>query len=141
MKTLFIIILVATISVAAGKIPGFARPDPPEKAFIVTIGPEDRITVGGARLTDEQAEAVLKVFVASTKSPAMVIQIDDIDAPGKRRHHMIAILERIRARSDPFNFRVVYSPDAKARLEQRRKAKQAAPSDGEKPPGGHANGS
>jgi hypothetical protein len=133
MKTRILITLVATISLAAGKIPGAPRPDPPEKAFIVTIGPEDQISVGGVRLNDEQAEAMLKVFVASTKAPAIVIQIDDIDAPGKRCHHMNAIFERVRARSDPFDHWFVYSPDAKARLEQRKKAKQAAPAGGGKP--------
>lgn len=125
MKTLLTMAFAATVTLAAGKVPGLQRPDPPEKAFIVTIGPGNRITVGGAPLTDDQTEAVLKSFVAATDSPAIVIQIEDIDAPGKRRHHLMAILERISARSQPFGFWFVYSPDAKARLALRRKAQQS----------------
>jgi hypothetical protein len=125
MKTLLIVAFVATFSLAAGKMPGFGRPDPPEKAFIVGIGAENRITIGEAVLTDAQAEAVLKVFVAATISPAIVIQIKDIDAPGARRNHMMEMFERIRARSQPFDFWFVYSAEAKTQLEQRRKAQQA----------------
>ena len=128
-------LMAAALLPATAKTPG-PKPPPPEKAFVLMVGTENRITISGEEYTGKQIEAVLVAYVASSDSPAVVIEIDDIEAPGKRRAHVMEILEQVAAKSGQFDHWFAYSQRAKTLLDERGKARQDI---GDKPDANHGS--